>query len=37
MFGKETGAAGLLGAYLSAQRERDEDAVRAAGGALTGA
>jgi hypothetical protein len=37
MPGSEAEAAGLLDAYLNAQRERDEEAARAAGGMLTGA
>ncbi len=37
MPGSEAEAAGLLDAYLAAQRTRDEDAARAAGGVLTGA
>jgi integrase len=37
MPGSEAEAAGLLDAYLTAQRERAEDAARAAGGELTGA
>lgn len=37
MPGSEAEAAGLLDAYLSAQRECDEEAARAAGGVLTGA
>ncbi len=36
MPGSEAEAAGLLDAYLTAQRERDEEAARAAGGVLTG-
>jgi len=35
MPGSEAEAAGLLDAYLAAQRERDEEAARAAGGTLT--
>lgn len=37
MPGSEAEAAGLLDAYLSAHRERAEEAARAAGAALTGA
>jgi integrase len=37
MPGSEAEAAGLVEAYLTAQRERAEDAARAAGGELTGA
>jgi hypothetical protein len=37
MPGSEAEAAGLLDAYLSAQRERTEEAARAAGAVLTGA
>jgi integrase len=37
MPGSEAEAAGLLDAYLSAQRERAEEAARTAGGLLTGA
>jgi integrase len=37
MPGSEAEAAGLLDAYLDAQRKRDEEAARAAGGELTGA
>jgi len=37
MPGSEAEAAGLLDAYLSAQRERAEEAARAAGAMLTGA
>jgi hypothetical protein len=37
MPGSEDEAAGLLDAYLVAQRERAEDAARAAGAAATGA
>ncbi len=37
MPGSEAEAAGLLDAYLTAQRERDEEAARGAGGELTGA
>jgi integrase len=37
MPGSEAEAAGLLDAYLDAQRERDEEAARAAGETLTGA
>ncbi len=37
MPGSEAEAAGLLDAYLTAQRERDEEAARGAGGVLTGA
>jgi integrase len=36
MPGSEDEAASLLDAYLTAQRERAEDAARAAGGELTG-
>jgi integrase len=36
MPGSEAEAAGLLDTYLAAQRERDEEAARAAGGTLTG-
>jgi hypothetical protein len=37
MPGSEDEAAGLLDAYLTAQRERAEDAARAAGAVATGA
>jgi integrase len=37
MPGSESEAAGLLDSYLTAQRERDESAARAAGGVLAGA
>jgi integrase len=37
MLGSEAEAAGLLDTYLEAQRKRDEEAARAAGGELTGA
>jgi hypothetical protein len=37
MTGSEAEAAGLLDAYLSAQRERAEEAARSAGAVLTGA
>ena len=37
MPGSEAEAAGLLDAYLEAQRKRDEEAARAAGGELPGA
>ena len=37
MPGSEAEAAGLVESYLDAQRERDEDAARAAGDVLTGA
>ena len=36
MPGSEAEAAGLLDAYMTAQRERQEEATRAAGGELTG-